>query len=151
MDTLLTSTRGCCGAGAENNLLAQPIISRLSISLSLFSPLSFSPLLWPLVSDAAVPSYGPYGRCRALCVIVPSAPNWDVLQFCFPSLPSPVSCPFPMENYPADSHCPSLCVDTCPSLMQMPEDPCIVGCSGLSKSSLVGGGMMSWDASGKAD
>lgn len=50
--------------------LVQFVLFPLSLYLS-FSPLPFiSPLLWPLVPDAAVPSYGPYGRYSMLCVFV---------------------------------------------------------------------------------
>lgn len=42
-----------------------PVSSSLIFSSSLFSS-----LLWALVSGAAVPSYGPYGRCYALTAFV---------------------------------------------------------------------------------
>lgn len=50
--------------------LVQFLLFPLSLSLS-FSLLPFvSLLLSPLVSDAAVPSYGPYGRYSIFCVFV---------------------------------------------------------------------------------
>lgn len=50
--------------------LVQFLLFPLSLSLS-FSPFPFiSLLLWPLVPDVAVPSYGPYGRYSMFCVFV---------------------------------------------------------------------------------
>lgn len=52
--------------------LVQFLLFPLSLSLSFsVSPLPFLfPLLWLLVPDAAVPSYGPYGRYSMLYVFV---------------------------------------------------------------------------------